>query len=160
MSLVPANLSKVTDIISARNSLRFCTEYLGIDGNEFNIIQHDSKYNHHDTIYTCLEQWKNRTEEEGRDARNELYSILTNIQQTRGWFSQDDINSVLEDQPGMVLQERKSVNKGRSCFSIGICPPVVIGSLLGLRNLNTRGGGNRIWQHFYGFLGTQGPNNL
>ncbi len=110
MPLFPANLSKVTDIISADNGLRFCTEYLGIDGNEFNIIQYNSKYNHHDTIYACLEQWKNRIEALGRDARNELYSILTKIQQTHGWFSIDNILSGLEDQPGMALKERKSVD--------------------------------------------------
>ncbi len=109
MPLCPAQLSKVTDIISADNGLRFCTEYLGIDRNE-KITQNNSKYNHHDTIYTCLEQWKNRTEAEGRDARIELHSILTKIQKTYGWFSINDILSGPEDQPGMVSEERKTVD--------------------------------------------------
>ncbi len=105
--MLPAHLSKVTDIISANNALRFCTEYLGIDGNEFNIIQHNSKYNHHDTVYACLEQWKNKIEAEGKDAPFRLDIILTTIQHSHGWFSQDDIADIFKEEPGIMSKQRK-----------------------------------------------------
>ncbi len=105
-NLSEAKLSKVTDIIPASNVLRFCTEYLGMKGNEYNILK-SNKENHHDTVYACLEQWKNKTEGVGLNASAELYDILKTIQQTHGWFSVNDIESVFEEQPGKNRQARE-----------------------------------------------------
>ena len=95
--LSTAQLSKITDLISAPNALRFCTEYLDIDSSQYSIIGANVNHNHHDTMYGCLEHWKNQTEGEGRDAYRELYTILKAVQQTRGWFSMQALNSVFED---------------------------------------------------------------
>ena len=81
-----ADISKVTDIISAQNSLRFCVEYLGIDGNEYRTIEYDSKHNHHDTLYECIKRWKNKTEAEGKHPKDELIQILTRTRLEHGWF--------------------------------------------------------------------------
>ncbi len=105
-TLSGAKLSKVTDIIPANNALRFCTEYLGMKGNEYSIIKRD-KDNHHDTIYACLEQWTNKTEGACLDVSSELYGILKTIQETHGWFSVNDIESVFEEQPGKNRQARE-----------------------------------------------------
>ena len=81
-----ADISKVTDLISAQNSLRFCVEFLGIDGNEYRTIEYDSKFNHHDTLYECIKRWKNKTEVERKHPRDELIRILTQIRLEHGWF--------------------------------------------------------------------------
>ncbi len=105
-SLSGAILSKVTDIIPANNALRFCTEYLGMKGNEYNIVK-SNKENHHDTVYACLEQWKNKTEGVGLNASAELYDILKTIQKAHGWFSVNDFESVFEEQAGKNRQARE-----------------------------------------------------
>ena len=106
-TLSGTKLSKVTDIIPATNDLRFCTEYLGLKGNEYSIIKHDNNDNHHDTIYACQEKWRNKTEGAGLDASRELYNILKSIQETHGWFSVNDIESIFEEQPGKNKEERE-----------------------------------------------------
>ncbi len=92
-SLLDGDISQVTDIISADNRLRFCTEYLGTDRNEYKTIESDAKFIHHDTLFECIRRWKNKTEAEGNHARNELIKILSSIQKERGWFSLKDIDS-------------------------------------------------------------------
>ncbi len=90
-SLSKADLSKVTDIISADNSLRFCTEYLGIDLNKFKTIQCEAQFSHHDTLYKCLDIWRKKTEAQGKLAKDCLSKMLTKIQMEKGWFSQLDM---------------------------------------------------------------------
>ena len=86
--LSDANISQVTDIISADNRFRFSVEYLGTDRNEYRTIQADSQFIHHDTLFECVRRWKNKTEAEGNNAKDELVQILTAIRKERGWFSQ------------------------------------------------------------------------
>ncbi len=70
-----SHISRVTDIISAANRQRFCLEYLRIGLNEYETIDADSQFNHYKTLFKCLEQWKNKTEANGKNARNELEHI-------------------------------------------------------------------------------------
>ncbi len=58
--LAEADISQVTDIVSADNRLRFCTEYLGIDRNEYKTIESDAKFFHHDTLFECIRRWRNK----------------------------------------------------------------------------------------------------
>ena len=104
ITLKEDEISKVTDIINADNRLRFSVEYLGIDGNEYRIIESDAKYNHHDTLHECIRRWRNRTEAEGVNPRDKLIKILTEIRQTRGWFP-FDVMSFLTDVTGMEISE-------------------------------------------------------
>ncbi len=105
--LSTAQLSKVSDIIPAQHSLRFCTEYLGIDRNEYSIFEHDNKSNHYNTISACVEVWRNRTEAERKDVLVELHSILDEIRQTHGWFPSDDIATVFAEKPRQITVDRK-----------------------------------------------------
>ncbi len=106
-------ISRVTDIINADNRLRFSVEYLGIDGNEYRIIESDAKHNHHDTLHECIRRWKNRTEAEGVNPKDKLIGILTEIRQTHGWFPGSDI-SFLTDVSGIHIP---ALSKGLFIFS-------------------------------------------
>ncbi len=90
-SLSKADLSKVTDIISANNSLRFCLEYLGIDHNQFKTIQYEANFSHHDTLFKCLDIWSKKRDADGKPAKDDLVKILTGIQKEKGWFSHLDM---------------------------------------------------------------------
>ncbi len=101
--LLDSDISQVTDIVSADNRLRFCTEYLGIDRNEYKTIEADAKYFHHDTLFECIRRWKNKTEAEGSNPKEELIKILSGIRKERGWFSAHDMvflhdGAVISDQ--------------------------------------------------------------
>ncbi len=89
--LTDADISQVTDIVSADNRFRFCTEYLRTDRNEYKTIESDSQFIHHDTLFECIRRWKNKTEAEGSDVKDELINILCGIQKEKGWFSQQDM---------------------------------------------------------------------
>ncbi len=103
-----ADISTVTDIISAQNSLRFCVEYLGIDGNEYRTIEYNSKYNHHDTLYECIKKWKNKTEADGKHPKDELVKILTQIRQEHGWFPYNTM-AFLTDVSGMEIPAPRKI---------------------------------------------------
>ena len=66
-------------------------EFLGIDGNEYKIIQHDKNHSHQETLFEVLDRWRARMNTEGKDGRGQLYQILKTIQETKGWFSRQDI---------------------------------------------------------------------
>ncbi len=102
--LSESEISKVTDIISADNRLRFSVEYLGIGGNEYKTIEAEAKFRHHDTLYECLRRWKNRTEAAGKNPKDELVRILTEIRQERGWFP-FDVMAFLTDVSGFQMSE-------------------------------------------------------
>ncbi len=89
--LTGADISQVTDIVSADNRLRFCTEYLGTDRNEYKTIEFEAQFIHHDTLFECIRRWKNKTEAEGKNAKDELIRILCGIQKEKGWFSRQDM---------------------------------------------------------------------
>ncbi len=101
-----ADISQITDIISAKNRFRFCVEYLEIDKNEFETIQDEAKYVHHDTLYECLERWKNKTEAEGKHPKDELVRILTRIREEHGWFP-FDVMAFLTDGMGQIPASSK-----------------------------------------------------
>ncbi len=85
-TLSGADISQVTDIISAKNRLRFCVEYLEIDRNEYDTIQDEAKSIHHDTLYECITRWKIRTGAQGKHPKDELIKILNQIRREHGWF--------------------------------------------------------------------------
>ncbi len=89
--LSAGQISRVTDIVPADVRFRFCVEYLGIDRNQYRIIENASNFMHHDTLYQCIELWKNKMEGEGLDARQELITLLTMVWKDRGWFSIQDM---------------------------------------------------------------------
>ncbi len=103
-TLVDQEISKVTDIISADNRLRFSVEYLGIDRNEYKTIEADAKFNHHDTLFECIRRWKNKTEAGGNNAKDELIRILTQIRREHGWFPGDQM-SFLTGVKGLQIPE-------------------------------------------------------
>ncbi len=103
------HISQVTKIISADNRLRFAVEYLTIDRNEYKTIEADAKFIHHDTLFECIRRWKNRTEAEGINAKDELIKILTQIRQEHGWFPGDHM-SFLTDVTGMRIPESSKDN--------------------------------------------------
>ncbi len=102
-------ISKVTDIVSAQNSFRFCVEYLGIGPNEFRTIKYDAAHKHHDTLFQCIELWKNKTEVEGMDARQELIELLNKVQEERQWFSKQDMSFMFEGGKLYISDRRKSL---------------------------------------------------
>ena len=104
ITLKEDEISRVTDIINADNRLRFSVEYLGIDGNEYRIIESDAKYNHHDTLHECIRRWRNRTEAQGVNTKDKLIRILNEIRQTHGWFPFDAM-LFLTDVTGMEISE-------------------------------------------------------
>ncbi len=105
-TLEDRDISRVTDIISAANRFRFSVEYLGIDKNEYKTIQCDPKFygNHHDTLFECITRWKNKTEAEGHNAKEELIRILTEIRLEHGWFSHDNM-AFPSDVTGITIPE-------------------------------------------------------
>ena len=113
ITLKEDEISRVTDLINADNRFRFSVEYLGIDGNEYRIIESDSKYNHHDTLHECIRRWKNRTEAEGVNPKDKLIRILNEIRQTHGWFPGSDI-SFLTNVSGIHIPAK---SKGLFIFS-------------------------------------------
>ncbi len=89
--LSTAQISKVTDIISANNRQRFSAEYLRINPNQYKTIEYDEKFKHHDILFKCINVWKNKIEGEGLDGRQKLIELLTKVQQEKGWFSKQDL---------------------------------------------------------------------
>ncbi len=108
--LSPAQISKVTDIVSADHSLRFCTEYLRIDRNQFKTIEYNAKFNHHDTLFQCIEIWKNKMEGEGLDARENLIQLLMRVQEEKGWFSRQDMAFLFDGESVKMSPTRKRLN--------------------------------------------------
>ncbi len=100
--LSDADISQTTDIISADNRLRFSVEYLRIDKNEYKTIEAESKFIHHDTLFECINRWKNKTEAEGNNAKDELIRILTQVRTAHGWFSYGNM-AFLTDHTGMKI---------------------------------------------------------
>ncbi len=100
-------ISKVTDIISADNSFRFCVEYLGIDRNQYKTIEHDAKFKHHDILFECITRWRHKTEGEGLDTLQELHKLLTTVQEERLWFSKQDLASIFDGENVTILPLRK-----------------------------------------------------
>ena len=103
-TLSAADVSRLTDIISADNRLRFTVEYLGISHTELKTIESEAHFNHHDTLYECVTRWKNKIEAQGKDAKDELVKILTQIRKEHGWFSFNDM-AFLTDVTGMQIPE-------------------------------------------------------
>ena len=89
--LLASHISKVTDIVPADCSLRFCVEYLGIDHNQFKTIEYNAKFIHHDVLFKCIECWKNGIEGQGLDAKEELHRLLAKVQQERHWFMKEQL---------------------------------------------------------------------
>ncbi len=105
--LSAAQMSKVTDIVSAENCFRFCSEYLGIDRNTFKTIEYNAKFIHHDTLFQCIEIWKNKMEGEGLDSRQELIDLLTKVKEERHWFSKQDIAFLCDGEIVTISPKRK-----------------------------------------------------
>ncbi len=103
-ALLDSEISKVTDIVSANNRLRFAVEFLGIDGNEYRTIEADAKFIHHDTLYECIKRWRNRTEAEGNNAKDELIRILNEIRRQHGWFPGNAV-TFLTDVTGLQIPQ-------------------------------------------------------
>ncbi len=99
-------LSKITDIIPATNARRFCTEFLKLGSTKYSIHQRNARDNHHDTICNCLEEWRNKTEGEGKNAKNEMFALLKFIQKQHGWFTGHEIASVFEEELEALSEER------------------------------------------------------
>ncbi len=89
--LSAAQMSKVTDIVSAENCLQFCSEYLGIDRNTYKTVEYNAKFIHHDTLFHCIELWMNKVEGQGLDTRQEMKELLLKVQEERHWFSKQDM---------------------------------------------------------------------
>ena len=102
ITLKEDEISRVTDIISAKNRFRFAIEYLEINPNEYRTIESDEQFLHHDTLHECIRRWKNRTEAEGVNPKDKLIGILTEIRVTHGWFPGSDL-SFLSDVSGMHI---------------------------------------------------------
>ena len=97
-------ISQVTEIISAPNRFRFAVEYLEINPNEYRTIESEAQFIHHDTLFECITRWKNKTEAEGNNAKDELVRILTQIRKEHGWFPHNDM-AFLTDVVGMKIPE-------------------------------------------------------
>ncbi len=102
--LTGADISQITDIVSAKNRQRFCVEYLGLDRNEYETIQDEAKFIHHDTLHECITRWKIREESQGKHPKDELVRILTQIRKEHGWFTGHDM-TFLTDVTGMKIPE-------------------------------------------------------
>ncbi len=89
--ILDAEISQVTDIVSAKNRHRFAVEYLEINPNEYSTIESEAQFVHHDTVFECVRRWKNRTEAAGKHPKDELIKILTQIRKEHGWFSGHDM---------------------------------------------------------------------
>ncbi len=104
-SLEERDISQVTDIVSAKNRHRFAVEYLEIDRNEYHTVEAEAQFIHHDTLFECIRRWKNKTEAEGNNPKEELVKILTAIRKEKGWFSQQDMSFL--DESMDITGERK-----------------------------------------------------
>ena len=105
--LSDAQISKVTDIISGDHGFRFCVEYLRIDRNKYKTIEYDAKFIHHDILFECIKLWKNKTEGEGLNAKQEVIKLLTKVQEEQGWFSKLDMIFLFDGEPVTISTERK-----------------------------------------------------
>ena len=85
-NLKDKDISQVTEIVSAKNRFRFSIKFLEINPNEYHTIESEANFIHHDTLFECIRRWKNRTEAEGNNAKDELIRILMGIRQEHGWF--------------------------------------------------------------------------
>lgn len=104
--LSSAEISKVTDIISADNRFRFCAEYLGINRNTYRTIESDKRFIHHDTLFCCIELWMNK-KGEGLDAREDLIELLTRIQKDKGWFSKQEMAFLFDGEAVRLSVKRR-----------------------------------------------------
>ncbi len=102
------DISKITDIVSAKNRHRFAVEYLEINPNEYHTIEAEAQYVHHDTVFECIRRWKNRTEAEENNARDELIRILRKIRQEHGWFSGHEM-AFITDVSGIKIPESSKI---------------------------------------------------
>ncbi len=96
------DITQVTEIISAKNSFRFSNEYLGIEKNEYDTIEYEAGFIHHDTLFECITRWKNKTEAEGLNSKDELIRILREIRKEHGWFSIENM-TFLTDVTGIKI---------------------------------------------------------
>ncbi len=108
------DISQVTKIVSAPNRFRFAVGYLEINPNEYKTIESEAQFIHHDTVFECIRRWKNNTEAEGKNAKDELIKILTQIREEHGWFPHNDM-AFLTDVTGITIPES---SKGLSNFFI------------------------------------------
>ncbi len=113
-TLEDREISKVTEIVSAKNRFRFSVEHLGINPNEYSTIEAEAQHVHHDTLFECIRRWKNKTEAEGYNAKDELIRILTDIRKEHGWFTVNDM-AFLTDVAGIQIPQSskgssKSIN--------------------------------------------------
>ncbi len=97
MRLLDAHLFQVTGVIPPEFARKFAVEYLDTDGNEYKIIKDDKNHSHRETLFEVLDRWRTKISAEDKDGRQELYQILKSIQETKGWFSRQDI-AFLTDQ--------------------------------------------------------------
>ena len=51
----------------------------------------------------------------GKNAKNEMYALLTTIQREHGWFTGHDITSVFEEEPDTISEERKQDSLYKEC---------------------------------------------
>ena len=116
--LSEANISQVADIISAKNRHRFAVEYLKIGPNEYETIQSEAQFIHHDTLFECIRRWKNKTEATGNNAKDQLIQILTQIRLEHGWFPYNNM-AFLTDVSGMQISE--SSKTGHEWILSGQC---------------------------------------
>ena len=102
-----SDISKVTDIVTANNRLRFAVEHLGIDCNKYRTIEADAKFIHHDTLYECIRQWKYKIEAEGNNAKDEMIRILAQIRVEQGWLPDDGMAFIADVKGVTISQESK-----------------------------------------------------
>ncbi len=118
--LTDAHLFQVTSVIPPDFAQKFAVEYLGIDWNEYKIIEHDKNWSHQETLFEVLDRWRTRIDSEGKDGRGQLYQILKTIQETKGWFSRQDI-AFLSDGDDLQ-QDGRDASKGVfPCVHIAAC---------------------------------------
>ncbi len=119
-TLEDGEISKVTEIVSAKNSFRFSVEHLGINRNEYNTIEAEAQYVRHDTLFECIRRWKNKTEAKGYNAKDELIRILTEIRKEHGWFSANDM-AFLTDVAGIQIPQSSKVSSNSTNSSNSAC---------------------------------------
>ncbi len=108
--LSESDVSRVTDLISAANRMRFALEYLGIDRNEYTTIETEANFFHHDTVFECIRRWKNKTEAAGNHTRDTLTRILNQIRLDHGWFSFDKMVFLTDVSGIQIPQSSKKLN--------------------------------------------------
>ncbi len=126
-SLEDRDISQVTDIVSAKNRHRFAVEYLEIDPNEYHTIEAEAQFIHHDTLFECIRRWKNRTEAEGNNAKDELIRILTQIRRDHGWFPGDqmwfltDVKGLQIPEPSKYSNSFKAIHNYTTLYQRNYC---------------------------------------